>query len=529
MREGTPRNRALPLRALGLCLPLAAIVAASYLGGLTDAHAAQSGPAVTFAGATSQHSGSYGTQRLPSSGVAFSYAGGRVSDFSIPWVARCLDTQGGASAPLLDRFEILATLTVKHGSFAEDGVYTFRPGRSQKAAVSLTLRGTVRGPQASGTLDVSAEVAWDPHHARFLSLSNNVARCNTTKVIHWSAAASGAPGNFAFPLLARRQSAAQPLAVVEFARTGTTTGTSSIFNTWRHGPPSWRLTHPPPGASDSHPTIALHRPLLAFQRATGGTTQIFAKAVGLGVNVDGLPAPGFNALAGATMQLTSFPTGADDPAVSPDGQAIAFSVGTGADCAIWLMDQAGHAQRQLTNQTPSLGCDDQPAWSPDGASIAFRRTQMDASGRQVVTYMTVPATGGAPQTLNLPASVSGLSWAPGDKLVFVSSGGANKPPSLHIANPDGSGERTVLRARGLTGRPAWSPDRETIAFTLRDSNGTTDIATVSARGGRVTDITDTSRASESDPVWEVPLTVTSPETPTRSIPVKSSPTRRRRR
>lgn len=531
MRKGTLRDCGLPPCRPALLLPLAAIVVALFLGSFTDAHAANPGRTLTFAGATSQHSGSYGTQRLPSNGVAFAYTGGSLKNFSIPWVAPCVPTQGGHGPQLLDRIELLDALTVKHSSFVISGSYTFSPGRNQKAAVLLTLRGTIRGSHATGTLSVAAQVSWDKQLVYLLKKGAlpNVAECDTMKVIHWSTVATRQPAHFAFPVLARPQSPPQPLASVMFARTGTAPGTSSIYYTWRDGPPSWRFTQAPPAVSDSDPTTAVEYPLVAFQRTTGGTTQIFAKRAALDVNIDALPGPGLGVFSARVLQLTRFPAGADDPALSPNGKEIAFSVGTGADCSIWLMDQFGHGQRQLTNQTASLECDDEPTWSPDGNFIVFRRTQMDASTQQTaVTYMVVPATGGAPRTLNLPATVAGLSWAPGTQLAFISTAGPNGLTSLQTANPDGSDDSSILTAFGLTGQPAWSPDGDTIAFTQHQSNGTTDIATVPASGGEVTDITDTPSTSESDPVWAVPVTI-SPEISSRPIPVKSSPTRRRKK
>ncbi len=63
---------------------------------------------------------------------------------------------------------------------------------------------------------------------------------------------------------------------------------------------------------------------------------------------------------GAALQITSI-GGADSPAWSPDGTAIAFDRGSG----IWVVPAGGGTAIQLTE-----GPDSQPAWSPDGALVA---------------------------------------------------------------------------------------------------------------------------------------------------------------
>jgi len=70
------------------------------------------------------------------------------------------------------------------------------------------------------------------------------------------------------------------------------------------------------------------------------------------------------------VNLTNSPEREVDPAWSPDGQRIAFSVG-----GLWVMDADGSNQTQLTDSGQ------EPAWHPDGTKIAFLdvRDQVDAT------------------------------------------------------------------------------------------------------------------------------------------------------
>src|SRR3954447_1974665 len=130
----------LPLKVAASTLLLAAAC-------LVGAAPAVGAPA---AGRTAQHAGRYGAQRLPSNAVSFTFARGKVSRFSIPWVAPCTNTDvKGAQPPLLDRMVITDGLPVRRGLFTATGEYDFPPGTSQSATVKFALSGTVRGGRAS--------------------------------------------------------------------------------------------------------------------------------------------------------------------------------------------------------------------------------------------------------------------------------------------------------------------------------------------------------------------------------------------
>src|SRR3954447_16033853 len=59
----------------------------------------------------------------------------------------------------------------------------------------------------------------------------------------------------------------------------------------------------------------------------------------------------------------------DNPAVSPDGNKIAFMSDRDGDIEIYVMDPDGSHQQRLTH---SLGRDAHPEWSPDGKKIFFQ-------------------------------------------------------------------------------------------------------------------------------------------------------------
>lgn len=71
-------------------------------------------------------------------------------------------------------------------------------------------------------------------------------------------------------------------------------------------------------------------------------------------------------------------TNGANPALSPDGQWIAFSMATGRSMHLFLMRVDGSALMQLTD---ARSIDVQPAWSPDGKWIVFTSNRADADMR----------------------------------------------------------------------------------------------------------------------------------------------------
>src|SRR5215475_13265449 len=91
--------------------------------------------------------------------------------------------------------------------------------------------------------------------------------------------------------------------------------------------------------------------------------------------------------------LTLVPDPASDPAISPDGKAVAFRRNsyTPGGAGIFVTSSEGQTIAQLTEH-PGDCC---PAWSPDGKKIAFSRMSADEYGIYVVD-----ARGGTPRKLS---------------------------------------------------------------------------------------------------------------------------------
>jgi Tol biopolymer transport system component len=164
-------------------------------------------------------------------------------------------------------------------------------------------------------------------------------------------------------------------------------------------------------------------------------------------------------------------TGPAEPAWSPDGQWIAFSM----QGDIWKVPAGGGEAIALT-QGPAYHFE--PDWSPDGRSLALT---MDVGGNLEIGV--VPADGGAVRRLaSDPAVDLGPVWArDGQSILFVSS--RNRGFDILRVALVSEAVTPVATGQGDQIQPAVSPDGTTLAFvaTMRSRN------TGCVRDGRPTD------------------------------------------
>jgi len=170
------------------------------------------------------------------------------------------------------------------------------------------------------------------------------------------------------------------------------------------------------------------------------------------------------------IPLVALHGGQGSPAVSPDGNQVAFGEYDGEDGAIYTTLVGGDKPLRLTTQS-GVCC---PTWTPDGRQIAFMRFLKDRFSINVIS-----ALGGVEKTLytNEPGGVRGmcahLDWSPNGKWIAFGQVEALNHLRISLFSLDDLSVRVLTspEEQEYDCEPSFSPDSLKVAFERGSSGG----------------------------------------------------------
>ena len=252
----------------------------------------------------------------------------------------------------------------------------------------------------------------------------------------------------------------------------------------------------PSGGTTPHATVPFQAAVPA--RARRRSAMIAAAVLIAAIVVVGLwfsrRTPPIMALGTATQVSAELPGLKMQPAISPDGEWVAYVAGTTFYGKIFVRRIGGGRPIPLTDD--SVNVEEQPRFSPDGKQILF----LSRGGAYVA-----PAQGGVAVARIPGPGVTDALWSPdGAQVAFV------RGDSLLVSGPGNVETRLVAHTPGLHGCN-WAPNAELFAcvrgqnnYALRGSyfgnHSPTAIVTITSASGAIIFVTDSSGFNLS-PVW----------------------------
>ncbi|MEZ5317112.1 MAG: CehA/McbA family metallohydrolase [Vicinamibacterales bacterium] len=189
---------------------------------------------------------------------------------------------------------------------------------------------------------------------------------------------------------------------------------------------------------------------------------------------------------GEAVALTQGPWYYFEPVWSPDGATVAFTVDTGGNLDIGTVAAGGGA---VTRLTTGDSVESEPAWTPDGRSLLFvssRNRGFDIFRLSLADRSVTPVVTGAGDQIQPTVSPDGRT------LAYISPvRGRLGTGGIWTQPLDGSAEPVLVHYEEseYRMRPAWLPDGSGFLFGS-DEMGSNDIARVAATGGNSVVVTN---------------------------------------
>jgi len=189
------------------------------------------------------------------------------------------------------------------------------------------------------------------------------------------------------------------------------------------------------------------------------------------------------------------------PAWSPDGQNIAFVSGRDHEGSedvyevhnseVYIMDTDGRDSSRLTvSQTKNRT----PAWSPDGQWIAYYSS--DGPNEAVIHVLNLADAQADPENSSVSLTDGAAYdqepvWSPdGQWIAFASNrqgpadGNVNHG-AIYVMASDGSEVRRITTSDLWASQPAWSPDGQWLAFSIKGEDDLGDITIMKLDGSEL--------------------------------------------
>lgn len=158
------------------------------------------------------------------------------------------------------------------------------------------------------------------------------------------------------------------------------------------------------------------------------------------------------------------------PAVSPDGEAIAFDASWAGPQRIWIADRRGRNPRQLTTDISEQVAHTAPHWSPDGDRLVFRIVQSTRSDIGIATL----GSGAHERVTDDEFTDLEPVWGPGgDSIYFPSYRGGGMNLWRLTLGSDGAATgppEQLTTGAGQDVQPVVSPDGSRLAFVVLQLN-----------------------------------------------------------